>query len=293
MIHKDTATQEYALVMCAGPTAVDPDRYAAKLLATVLGDETGSRLYWELVDSGLAEHCSLHHHDYLDAGVFFTYISCDPEHAEENLRRIRKVYAQAETDGVTQAELDQAKNKINSRVVLSSERPRGRLFTVGANWIQRREYRSVRDDLDAVEKITLADLAAVLKKFPLTNSITFAVGPLEKIARAGIGFVRPWMPWRKAVYTEACNAAPAGVAPYSGDWHVSAAGQQRRTVYYTGRVQGVGFRYTARSLAQSFAVDGNGAKPGRRPGAVGRRGNRRRTRPISDPGVRANESVHS
>ncbi len=132
MIHKDTATQEYALVMCAGPTAVDSDRYAAKLLATVLGDETGSRLYWELVDSGLAEHCSLHHHDYLDAGVFFTYMSCDPEQAEENLRRIRKVYQQAETEGVTQAELDQAKNKINSRVVLSSERPRGRLFTVGA-----------------------------------------------------------------------------------------------------------------------------------------------------------------
>jgi acylphosphatase len=37
---------------------------------------------------------------------------------------------------------------------------------------------------------------------------------------------------------------------------VSASGQQRRTMYYTGRVQGVGFRYTARSLAQSFAVTG-------------------------------------
>ncbi len=37
---------------------------------------------------------------------------------------------------------------------------------------------------------------------------------------------------------------------------MSAAGQERRTVYYTGRVQGVGFRYTARSLGQSFAVAG-------------------------------------
>ena len=182
VVHKDTATQEYALVMSAGPTAVDADRYAAKLLATVLGDETGSRLYWELIDAGLAEHCSLHHHDYLDAGVFFTYVSCEPEKAAENLARIRKVYQQAEKDGVLQSELDQAKNKINSRVVLSSERPRGRLFTVGANWIQRREYRSVRDDLDAVESITLKDLAGVLKKYPLTKSITFAVGPLEKVA---------------------------------------------------------------------------------------------------------------
>ncbi len=31
---------------------------------------------------------------------------------------------------------------------------------------------------------------------------------------------------------------------------------QRREVYYTGRVQGVGFRYTACSIARQFAVTG-------------------------------------
>ncbi len=178
VLRKETATQEYALMMSRGPNATDSDRYAAKILATILGDDSGSRLYWELVDSGMAEHCSLHHHDYFDAGVFFTYMSCDPESTADNLATVRKVYAEAEAGKITQAELDQAKNKINSRVVLSSERPRGRLFTVGANWLQRKEYRSVRDDLDAVEAITLVDIAAVLKKYPLTQSITFAVGPL-------------------------------------------------------------------------------------------------------------------
>jgi acylphosphatase len=37
----------------------------------------------------------------------------------------------------------------------------------------------------------------------------------------------------------------------------SGAGrQERRTVYYTGHVQGVGFRYTARTVAQRFDVAG-------------------------------------
>ena len=36
-----------------------------------------------------------------------------------------------------------------------------------------------------------------------------------------------------------------------------SAGQERRTVYYTGRVQGVGFRYTARRAAQGYAVTGS------------------------------------
>jgi acylphosphatase len=31
---------------------------------------------------------------------------------------------------------------------------------------------------------------------------------------------------------------------------------QRREVHYSGRVQGVGFRYTVRSVARGFAVDG-------------------------------------
>jgi predicted Zn-dependent peptidase len=184
VVCKDTAAQEYVIMMNSGPTAIDADRYAAKILATVLGDDSGSRLYWELVDPGLAENCSMHHHEYLNAGMFLTYMSCDPEYAAENLKRIAGVYQGALALGITQAELDQAKNKINSRVVLSSERPRGRLFTVGANWVQRREYRSVRNDLDAIEAITLKDVAAVQQKYPLTQPTTFVVGPLAEIAPA-------------------------------------------------------------------------------------------------------------
>jgi acylphosphatase len=38
---------------------------------------------------------------------------------------------------------------------------------------------------------------------------------------------------------------------------MSAANQtQRRSVYYSGHVQGVGFRYTARAIAFSFDVTG-------------------------------------
>ncbi|MCC7087397.1 MAG: insulinase family protein [Pirellulales bacterium] len=182
LVHKESSVQEYGMLMSLGPAAVDADRYAAKLLATVLGDDSGSRLYWELVDPGHAEHCSLHHHDYIGAGMFLTYMSSDPEFAADNLHRIAKVYKDVESFGITQAELDQAKSKINSRVVLSSERPRGRLFTVGGNWIQRREYRSVRNDLDAVEAVSLAEIATVLKKYPLTQATTCVVGPLSELA---------------------------------------------------------------------------------------------------------------
>ena len=75
-----------------------------------------------------------------------------------------------------------AKSKINSRVVLASEKPRNRLFNVGGNWIQRREYRTVKIDLEAVAAVTRDEVAEVLAEFPLSQNTTFAIGPLADVA---------------------------------------------------------------------------------------------------------------
>jgi predicted Zn-dependent peptidase len=140
---KEIATQQYVIELAPGPSAEHADRHAAKLMATILGDDSGSRLYWELVDPGLADQVSLSHCEYLGSGLMITYMSCEPHCAADNLQSILKVYRLAETEGLTEAELDQAKSKIRSRIVLSSERPRGRLFAVGSEWVYRREYKSV------------------------------------------------------------------------------------------------------------------------------------------------------
>jgi predicted Zn-dependent peptidase len=182
MIHKPTATQQYALELARGPAADDQDRYAAKLLATVLGDDLGSRLYWELIDPGLAENADLSHYEYEKAGLMATYMSCRPDYTAENLQRILDVYRDAEAHGITEAELAQAKSKVRCRIVLSSERPRGRLFALGSDWIYRREYQSTADDLKAVAAVTLDDVAAVLDRYPLTRNTTVTIGPLAKAA---------------------------------------------------------------------------------------------------------------
>jgi len=130
-MRKDTATQQYLLQLSAAPAAEDADRYAIKLLATVLGDDSGSRLYWELVDPGLAEHVSLGHCEYQGTGMMLTYMSCDPGNTADNLRRIVDVYRKAEKEGIAPAELEQAKQKIRSRIVLSSERPPRPAIRVG------------------------------------------------------------------------------------------------------------------------------------------------------------------
>ena len=180
-VHRPTATLQYLLQLADAPASEDDNRYAAKLLATILGDDSGSRIYWELVDPGRVESASLGHYEYLAAGMYYTWVSCDPEMAADNFSQLTQLQQQAEAAGFTQEELHQAKNKVKARVVLGSERPRNRLFNVGGNWMQRHEYRSVRDDLQAIDDISLDDIHAVLAQHPLTRCTTLTIGPLEEL----------------------------------------------------------------------------------------------------------------
>ncbi len=177
VLAKPSATQQYILQMSRGPAAHDDDRYAAKLLSMILGDDSGSRLYWELIDPGLADQAELSHGEYLGAGVFMTYLSCAPEDVEENLERVGDLLEAAHSDGVTEAELHSAKSKVRSRLVLSSERPSGRLFAVGGDWVYRSEYRSLHDDLTLVAAIGLDEVNDVLKRYRLTDCTTLSIGP--------------------------------------------------------------------------------------------------------------------
>ncbi|MFM8703091.1 MAG: M16 family metallopeptidase [Planctomycetia bacterium] len=102
-IVRPTATLEYAVRMSAGPAGDDDDRFAAKLLSVALGDDSGSRLYWALVDSGEAEQASCHHHDFLDAGLMITQLSCDADEVTPLLTRILDVYREATDRGIRPA----------------------------------------------------------------------------------------------------------------------------------------------------------------------------------------------
>ncbi|MFM7245072.1 MAG: M16 family metallopeptidase [Planctomycetaceae bacterium] len=165
-IVRPEATLEYAVSMVAGPGERHDDRYAARLLATLLGDSSGSRLYWSLVDTGEAEHASLQHHDFLDAGLFVTQLSCEADDVEPLLGRIAEVYAAAAA-GIGGPEFERARNKLASRVVLGGEKPLRRLFEVGLEWSHARDYRSVSDTLRRIELLQIGDVDRVLHDWPL------------------------------------------------------------------------------------------------------------------------------
>ncbi len=181
-ICKPENAQETVMLAGDAPGAASPLRHAAELLSVIVGDDTGSRLFWELVDPGRCEACELSYTDFAGAGMYLTYLSCDPGRAAENVAAVRGVFDEVNARGVTAAELEQAKNKVASRIVLRSERPMGRLGSLGGNWQDRGEYRTVEEDLADLRRLTVHDLRDLLTTFPLEIATTVGVGPLETLA---------------------------------------------------------------------------------------------------------------
>ncbi len=173
--------QEHVFIISPGPGAADPLRYAADTLAMILGDDSGSRYHWALVDPGRVESADMSFHDYDGAGAYFSSFSCEPENTAENLAIVRKILRQVQAEGVTPAELAQAKSKVLSRVVRGSERPMGRMQALGMSWTYLHTYRSVDDDLRAYDAVTRDDVRAVLDRFPFERLTVLGLGPLSKL----------------------------------------------------------------------------------------------------------------
>jgi predicted Zn-dependent peptidase len=183
VLTKAKVAQEHVFFISPGPPADSPLRYAADTLALAVGDDSGSRLYWSLVDPGLADSAECSFHDYEGTGSFYTSLSCEPAFTQKNLGIVLEVLGDVRRKGITEADLRQAKSKIGSRVVRSSERPMGRMQAIGMAWTYLHQYRTVDDELKAFDAVTLADIRQVLDRYPLDQVTTLALGPLVNLSR--------------------------------------------------------------------------------------------------------------
>jgi predicted Zn-dependent peptidase len=179
----ETVVQEHAFLLSSGPPADSELRYAAEVLANALGDDTGSRLYWALVDPGLAESASCSFHEYQGAGAFYTYLCSDADQTQANLGIVLGLLAALQAEGLSDEEIALAKSKLASRIVRGNERPMGRMQSLGFNWIYLKRQRTVDEDLAAIEAVDRAQMLRLLDEHPVNEPTIVALGPLKALRR--------------------------------------------------------------------------------------------------------------
>lgn len=178
LIERESTHQHYAAQLWPGVSCNAPDRYALRMLCSVLADEGGSRLFWELIDTGRAETATLWPQFFDECGCVVGYLCCAPEDAEENEEILRNVIEQTLRDGVTQKEIDLARNKIASSLILSDERPSNRLFALGQSWLNRKNYEPLDVVLSRYAAVTADDMMQVAEQTLRQSCATVkVVGP--------------------------------------------------------------------------------------------------------------------
>lgn len=178
-VQNSNLVRQHLCLLSPSVSMQDSRRYAASLLGTIIGDETGSRYYWALVDPALAETAGMQCESMDGAGTFYSYICCNPDNTEKVLETIDGVYQDIRNNEISQTELDTARNKVLSAMTLRCEQPMGRLVSLGFNWVYSSQYFSVAQEVDSIKAVTLNDISGLIEELKPGKFTLFSLGPKE------------------------------------------------------------------------------------------------------------------
>jgi len=181
IIRDERVLREHIGLMSAGPPRQAHQRYAAELLATIVGDTVGSRLFYALVEPAIADEASMAYGPMDSAGTFLTFVSCEGAKAHDALSAVRRVLREFVEEGPSEKELRAAKNKIASAATLKGELPIGRLAAVGFDWMYRHEYVPLKEQIEVLFAVSVQDVHEVARQYRLDRATVVALGPIEDL----------------------------------------------------------------------------------------------------------------
>jgi predicted Zn-dependent peptidase len=177
---KKELEQAHLLIAAPWPDAKSSDRYAASLLASVVGGGTSSRL-WQTVreERGLAYSVGAGGSTFSDVGVFTIYAGTSPEHLEEvldlSLAEMRRVVAES----VSEEELKLAKDQAISSILLGLESSSARVSALARQEIIHGRRISTAETIERIEAANADDLQRVAREFFTSESLS--LGALGKL----------------------------------------------------------------------------------------------------------------
>ncbi|RDI95752.1 insulinase family protein [Meiothermus sp. QL-1] len=171
------ATQAYLAFFAPGVSAQDPRRYAAHLLARILGGEDNSRLHWALADKGLVESVGAGIDEADRAGLFYVHVQADPKNEGVVREVLYQELARLEREGVREEELEQAKNKLATALAFAGETPMQRLMSIGLDYLYNQTYTPLDEVARRVTAVTRDEVEALLEERPFSRGFLYSLVP--------------------------------------------------------------------------------------------------------------------
>src|SRR5258705_4193014 len=177
---KSELEQAHLVIAAPWPSALDEDRYAASLLASVIGGGTSSRL-WQKVreERGLAYSVGAGGSTFSDIGVFNVYAGTSPDQLDEVLDLSIHELRQVVYESVSEEELRIVKEQAVSGILLGLESSSARASTLARQEIIHGRRISPDEVIEKIRAVTGDDLNQIARTY--FKSETLSLGALGNL----------------------------------------------------------------------------------------------------------------
>jgi predicted Zn-dependent peptidase len=172
---KEGINTTYLSLIAPGPSIQSEDRYSMQLLSSIMGDSSGSRVFWSLIDKGLCDSSYLDAEEMDQTGMVYAYASCTPENLEEVGATLREILSTPMD--FKDEDLERAKTKLKTRLVLQGESTMRRLTGVGMEWLYEGTYTTLEEELKKYTAVTRDSIKDSLTRYPLTPITEVVLAP--------------------------------------------------------------------------------------------------------------------
>jgi predicted Zn-dependent peptidase len=163
--HKKDTEQYHLALGGRGIPRGDDRRFALRILDTILGGSTSSRLFQEVREKrGLAYAVYSYASHYADSGQVAVYVGTRPDNVAQAMDVIGTELRRLQEDGVTEEELERARENSKGRIVLSMESTLARMNRLGSSLLMGVPILTMDELLEKLDAVTLDEVNALARE---------------------------------------------------------------------------------------------------------------------------------
>jgi predicted Zn-dependent peptidase len=187
-------TEQYHLCLGApGLSRSDERRFSLRVLDTILGGSSSSRLFQEVREKrGLAYSVYSYASQYVDSGQVALYVGTRPDRVQEAMEVIGVELRKLQDSSITAEEFERAKENVKGRTVLAMESTQARMNRLGSSVLMGVPLLSLDEVVAAIDAVTLDDVTELGRELFVPERLSAAgVGGDEDYFRSALEAVNP------------------------------------------------------------------------------------------------------
>ena len=151
------------------------NKYKLKLLSTILGAGTSSRLFQEVREKrGLVYTVYSTNSQFRDTGTFGVYAACEQSKTKEVISIVKEELVKIQDD-INTDELNKAKMQLKASILMSLEHNSNRMERIAAQYLLEGKLTEVNESINNIMCLNIEDIRKVANNLVNSNKYTLTI----------------------------------------------------------------------------------------------------------------------